>query len=244
MTTICLALLALASLTATGQKDTAEAIVDRYVELLGYTRLPQDSMLTMVTTVTSPGTADTFVMKRWFVPPLMMRVEVWHGDTLTNAFCTNGKSRYRIYDRKKELWTAYDDYIFYEKIVPYDFRGPLYNWRAQGLTLSYKGITKAKGDHELQTVTVEGPGYYTRHYMFEPSGLLAVIIETDEIDTVEYRRYEDGHIDWKIEHEYMEVAPGVLLPKEESFMRLGVLTVLRTEAWLEPRQTLLFNKDK
>ena len=42
----------------------------------------------------------------------------------------------------------------------------------------------------------------------------------------------------------MEVAPGVLLPKEESFMRLGVLTVLRTEAWLEPRQTLLFNKDK
>ena len=80
--------------------------------------------------------------------------------------------------------------------------------------------------------------------MFEPSGLLAVIIETDEIDTVEYRRYEDGHIDWKIEHEYMEVAPGVLLPKEESFMRLGVLTVLRTEAWLEPRQTLLFNKDK
>ena len=117
-------------------------------------------------------------------------------------------------------------------------------WRSQGLTLSYKGITKAKGDHELQTVTVEGPGYYTRHYMFEPSGLLAVIIETDEIDTVEYRRYEDGHIDWKIEHEYMEVAPGVLLPKEESFMRLGVLTVLRTEAWLEPRQTLLFNKDK
>ena len=77
MTTICLALLALAPLAATGQKDTAAAIVDRYVELLGYTRLPQDSMLTMVTTVTSPGTADTFVMKRWFVPPLMMRVEVW-----------------------------------------------------------------------------------------------------------------------------------------------------------------------
>ena len=32
MTTICLALLALAPLAATGQKDTAAAIVDRYVE--------------------------------------------------------------------------------------------------------------------------------------------------------------------------------------------------------------------
>lgn len=240
---LCLALLTLVPLTATSQKDTAESIVDRYVELLGYSRLPQDSMLTMVTTITSLGSADTFVMKRWFVPPLMMRVEVWHGDTLQNAFCTNGKNRYRIYDPKKGFWSEYDDYIFYEKLHPYDFRGPLYNWRSQGLTLSYKGITKAKGNHALQTVTVEGPGYYTRHYMFEPSGLLSAIIETDEIDTVEYRRYQDGHIDWKIEHEYMEVAPGVLLPKEESFMRLGLLTVLRTEARLEPRETLLFNKD-
>lgn len=242
MTTICLALLALAPLAATGQKDTAAAIVDRYVELLGYGRLPQDSMLTMVTTITSPGSADTVVMKRWFMPPLMMRVEVWQDGALQEAFCTNGKDRYRIYDRKQEYWTEYKDYIFYERVQPYDFRGPLYNWRSQGLTVSYKGVTTAK-DHKLETVTVEGPGYYTRHYMFEPTGLLAVIMETDEIDTAEYRRSEESHIEWKIEHEYMEVAPGVLLPKEESFMRHGRLTVLRTEAWLEPRQALLFNKD-
>ena len=63
MTTICLALLALAPLAATGQKDTAAAIVDRYVELLGYGRLPQDSMLTMVTTKTSQAPTRNPVMK-------------------------------------------------------------------------------------------------------------------------------------------------------------------------------------
>lgn len=239
-----MALMALVPLTALGQKDTAEAIVDRYVELMGYHRLPQDSTLAMVTTITTTGSTDTFVMKRWFTPPLMMRVEVWLGDTLQTGLCTNGKDRYRIYNPKRGFWEDVTDYSYYNKMQGYDFRGPLYNWRSNGMTLQYKGVTKAKGNHELQTVTVEGPAYYTRHYMFEPSGLLAVIMETGEMDTVEYRRNLEGHIEWKIEHEYMEVAPGVLLPKEESFMRQGQLTVLRTEAWLEPRQTLLFNKDK
>ena len=237
-----LTLLALLPLGALGQKDTAAAIVDRYITLLGHDRLSQDSVLAMVTTITSPGSQDTFVMKRWFMPPRMMRVEVWHGKELQTGLCTNGKDRYRIFFPEKGYWEDRPDYAFYEKIENYDFRGPLYNWRAHGLTLTYKGVTKAKGV-ELQTVIVEGPGMYTRHYMFEPSGLLSVIIETDEIDTVEYGRSDEPHTEWKIEHEYMELGTASLLPKEESFMRGGVLTVLRTEAWFEPRQTLLFNKD-
>lgn len=240
--TLLLALLPLAP-RAQQSDDTAARIVDRYVALLGAERLPQDSMLTMVTTITMTGSADTFIMKRWHVPPLMMRVEVWLKDTLQTALCTNGKDRYRIYSPQKGYWEDKADYRFYEEMDGYDFRGPLHNWRSKGLTLHYKGITRAKDSHELQTVTVEGPKMFTRHYMFEASGLLAVIIETDEIDTTEYRSDGQPHTEWKIIHEYMPVGPGSLLPKVESFMRDGTLTVMQTEAWLEPKQTLLFNKD-
>lgn len=241
--TILTALLALLPLAAVGQIDTAARIVDRYEQLLGADRLPQDSMLTMVTTITSPGSQDTFIMKRWYIAPHMLRTEVWHKDTLQTGFCTNGKDRFRSYRPAKGFWEDLPDYIFYEKHLGYDFRGPLYNWRAQGLTLTYKGITRAKGDHELLTVTVEGPGLFTRHYMFEPTGLLAVIIETDEMDTTEYRYNGEPHTEWKLEHEYMEVGSSSLLPKEESFMREGVLTIMQTEAWFEPKKPLLFNKD-
>lgn len=240
---LLIALLALLPLTAKGQVDTAARIVDNYQELLGADRLPKDSMLTMVTTITSPGSQDTFIMKRWYIAPLMMRVEVWLNDTMQTGLCTNGKDRFRIFDPAKGYWEEKKDYQFYEKIEGYDFRGPLHNWRAKGLTATYKGITRAKGDHELQTVTVAGPGVYTRHYMFEPTGLLAVIIETDELDTVEYHSVGEPHTEWKIMHEYMEVGPSSLLPKEESFLRGGVLTIMQTEAWFEPKKTLLFNKD-
>lgn len=240
---LLIALLALLPLTAKGQVDTAARIVDNYQELLGADRLPKDSMLTMVTTITSPGSQDTFIMKRWYIAPLMMRVEVWLNDTMQTGLCTNGKDRFRIFDPAKGYWEEKKDYQFYEKIEGYDFRGPLHNWRAKGLTATYKGITRAKGDHELQTVTVAGPGVYTRHYMFEPTGLLAVIIETDELDTIEYHSVGEPHTEWKIMHEYMEVGPSSLLPKEESFLRGGVLTIMQTEAWFEPKKTLLFNKD-
>lgn len=240
---ILIALLALLPLAATAQSDTAATIVDRYEQLLGPERLPQDSMLTMVTTITSPGSQDTFIMKRWYVPPRMMRVEVWYKDTLQTGLCTNGKDRFRTYSPKSGFWNDKPDYLFYEELDGYDFRGPLHNWRAKGMTLTYKGITRAKGDYELQTVTVEGPMMFTRHYMFEPSGLLAVIIETDELDTTEYHNNGEPHTEWKIEHEYMEVGPSSLLPKVESFMRGGILTIMQSEAWLEPKQTLLFNKD-
>jgi len=243
-TAIITLLLALLPLAAVAQKiDTAAAIVDRYLELLGADRLPQDSMLTLVTTITSPGSQDTFIMKRWYMAPHMMRVEVWHGKKLQTGLCTNGKNRFRVYRPKLGYWEEKYDYAFYEDMDNYDFRGPLYNWRAKGLTLRYKGITLAKGDHELQTVIVEGPRIFTRHYMFEPTGLLSVIIETDELDTTEYKYNGEPHTQWKIEHEYMQVGPNSILPKEESFLRDGVLTIMRTEAKLERKQTLLFNKD-
>ncbi len=238
-----IALLLMLPMASRGQEDTAARIVDLYQDILGAERLPQDSMLTMVTTITSPGSQDTFIMKRWYIAPRMMRVEVWLNDTLQTGLCTNGKDRYRIFDPKKGYWEEKKDYFFYEKIDGYDFRGPLHNWRAKGLTAKYKGITRAKGDHELQTVTVEGPGIYTRHYMFEPTGLLSVIIETDELDTTEYHSNGEPHTEWKIIHEYMPIGPSSLLPKEESFLRGGLLTIMQTEAWLEPKKTLLFNKD-
>ena len=56
--TILIALLALLPLAAVGQVDTAARIVDRYEQLLGVDRLPQDSMLTMVTPPRADGTKE------------------------------------------------------------------------------------------------------------------------------------------------------------------------------------------
>lgn len=221
--------------------DTAAQIVDHYLELLGTSRWQSDSMLVMETLVTSPGSTDTFVMKRWYLAPQMLRVEVWHGKELQTAYCSNGKDRYRSFRPRYGYWSDMQPGHFQESIKPYDFRGPLHGWRAAGATLTYMGMAKAMGLYEMQSVKVESPGLFTRYYLFEPSGLLSVIVETDELDS-NYNPNLEARIEWKIEHEYMQLGDH-LLPKQESFMREGKLTVLETTAWMEKRNTLVFNQD-
>lgn len=223
--------------------DSAARVVDRYIGMLNYEALPPDSMLTMRTVITVGEGNDTFTLLRWFVPPLMMRLEVWGGKRLHTALCTNGKDRYRLYKPDLGYWVDLDPAVFYERLVGYDFRGPLYNWRAHGAQLEYKGFTTAMGGHTLETVLVDAPGQYKRYYFFEPTGLLSVIVETDEIDVEEYKQSDMTRIEWKCIHEYMQVGES-LLPKQESFMRKGVLTVEETEAHFEAIKPLLFNADR
>lgn len=243
-----IALLAVLPMAAAGQgvetnADTAARIVDRYVGMLNYGALPSDSVLTMRTVVTVGDQGDTFVMLRWFVPPQMMRLEVWKGKRLHAALCTNGKDRYRQYKPDLGYWVTVEKVGFYERLVGYDFRGPLYNWRAHGASLKYKGLTTAMGGHRLETVEVEAPGQYKRYYFFEPTGLLSVIVETDEIDVDEYKKSDLTRIEWKCFHEYLQIGES-LLPKQESFLRQGMLTVEETEAHFEPFDALLFNIDR
>lgn len=223
--------------------DTAAMIVDRYLDIMGTSRWGSDSVLAMETVITTIGTQDTFVMKRWYLAPNMNRVELWHGKTLQEGLCSNGKDRYRVFRPKVGYWVDVPAYNFYERLSPYDFRGPLHGWRAKGATATYLGMTKAMGQVDMESVKIEEPAMYTRIYFFEPSGLLSVIVETDELDTASYNPNEASHIEWKILHEYMPVNGDHLLPKQESFMRDGQLTVLETTARMEERNTLIFNQD-
>lgn len=227
------------------REDTAARIVDRYMSMIGIERLPADSTLEMVTVVTRIGTKDTFVMKRWFAQPQMLRLEVWSGKDLQTGMCTNGSDRYRTYNHSLGYWVDLQPNKFHERYMAYDFRGPLYNWRASGSELTYEGRVKVFGrdDALMDAVRVAKPGTFTRVYFFEPSGLLSVIVEEDDMEDREhYRVQEEARIDWKCIHEYMPVASS-LLPHIESFKRGETLTVLETTARLLPRDNMLFNSD-
>ncbi len=235
-----IALLSLALTARTQAVDTAAMIVDRYLELLGNDRWPADSMLVMETSVTTQGSTDTFVMKRWYLPPQRQRVEVWYGKTLQTGLCSNGKDHYRTYNEERRKWEDTSSLAFYDIFYGYDFRGPLYNWRAQGAEITYKGPAKVMGRDGMVGVKVELPRTYARYYFFEPSGLMSVIVETDEIS--EEPLHKTPHTEWKVIHEYMPVGKS-LLPSKESFMREGRLTVMETKAHFEAADTTMFHQE-
>lgn len=221
--------------------DTAWTVVERYRNMLHYDALPKDSMLVMETTATIHGQPGNFLIKRWFVAPDKIRVEVWDEDSLTAGYCTNGADRYREYSPSKEWWSDLSAEAFALRMEPYDFRCPLHDVDTAETTLTYAGSTTLRG-FPLQAVKAEQKGVYSRYYLFEEqSGLLLFIIETDEMTgTTLVRKY--SHSDWKAFHEYQPVG-GSLIASEESYQREGRLTIMKTTAHFERIDALLFNQD-
>ncbi|MBR1765752.1 MAG: hypothetical protein IJ745_01760 [Bacteroidales bacterium] len=246
-TTTLLALAALLPMAAWAQKgatpqdDTAAAVVDRYVAMMNIEGLPQDSLLVMETAITFYGSKDTVWMKRWFAQPQCQRVEVWCDGKLETGLVSNGKDRFRRYVKVDEAWESTSQMDLLDRLWGYDFRGPLHNWRAKGATLKWNGVTTLKGQ-SLQVVMVQMPDMYTRYYMFEPgSGLLTLIIETDE-QSDNTNRPPENHTEWKSMHEYQPIGKS-LLPSLESFLRNGVLTVMSTAMHFEKLDLSIFEKD-
>lgn len=236
-----------AALTAAAQDhqyrtDTAADLVDRYLRMQNADAMPADSMLQLVTTAYTVGGTDTFTIRRWYAVPLMHRIEVWHGRSLQAAYCSNGHNRFRMYKPDLGYWVDITADMFYDRLTGYDFRGPLYGWRAQNAQLGYEGRVSVRDHGELQSVYVRAPFRFGRRYMFDDNGLLALIVETGEMDTTEYRPYEAARIEMKFMHEYQIVGP-MMLPKEESFVRRGHVNVQKTEAAIVGRDELLFNID-
>ena len=228
-------------------QDSAAVVVGRYLKILNYEALPQDSTLVLETTITFHGSNDTFSLRRWFTPPAMMRVEVWHRDTLTDGYCTNGSDRHRGFQRHMGWWNDIPHSDFHHKIDAYEFRGPLYNWEQRGVKLTYQGIATAKGQR-LQVVRAELEGSYARYYFFEEqSGLLVLVQEKDE-DNAEgeaqiiKKLLRVKPIDYKVYHEYLPLGTS-LVPLQESYMRDGVLTIMETTARFVPRNNMIFNQD-
>lgn len=241
-TLLMLALLLPMAVTA---QDSAEAVVGRYLRMLNYEALPTDSLLVVETTVSFHGSADTFTMRRYYAIPAMMRVEVWRGDTLTDALCTNGGSRHREYVRAAGWWNDVDHSSFHRKMDAYDFRGGLYHWKEHGTRLTYMGSATAKGER-LLVVRADRDDSYTRYYLFEEQSGLLVLMQERDTDTINVnsplKMLRAKPIEYEVVHEYLPVGAS-LIPSEVSYMRDGLLTIMRTRAHFEPRNDLLFNKD-
>lgn len=221
--------------------DSAQTVVDRYLDILNIEGLPDDSLLVIETTITFYGEKDTIRMLRWYAAPEKMRVEVWNQGKLETGLVSNGKDRWRRYLPAYESWESISQAEYYRKIQGYDFRGPLYNWRAKGATLTWNGTTTLKGE-PLQVVKVRCPWMYERYYMFEPgSGLLTLIFETDNHED-NNPVHREGHIEWKSIHEYQPLEKG-LMPSLESFMRDGVLTIMSSTTHFEKLDYQLFEHD-
>lgn len=221
--------------------DSAKAVVERYLQLLNIDGLPHDSLLVMETAVTFYGEKDTIWMRRWYAAPEKFRLEVWNRGKLETGLVSNGKDRFRKYVPADEDWESIKKEEFNQRLQGYDFRGPLYDWRGKGATLSWNGTTTLKGE-PLQVVKVSCPAMYDRYYMFEPeSGLLTLIFETDNVYKG-YAPHREGHIEWKSIHEYQPLTTGIL-PSLESFMRGGVLTIMSSTSRLEKNDLEIFEHD-
>ena len=221
--------------------DSARAVVDRYVQMLNIDNLPQDSLLVIETAVTQYGVKDTVRMRRWYAAGEKFRVEVWHGNRIETGMVSNGKDRFHRYIRSLNSWEPVTLEDFLQHFQGYDFRGPLYNWRGKGATLSWNGTTQLKGE-TLQVVRVNSPTMYERYYMFEPeSGLLTLIFETENLMEGAHQ-HNETHVEWKRIHEYQPLTTGIL-PSLESFMRGGVLTILSSTYHFEKLDTEIFERD-
>lgn len=239
--TILILLLALAPVVQAQSDSAAIRIVERYLGILNIDALPHDSMLVINTTVTYPGSTDTFTMQRLYVWPHMFRVDVYdQKGKRQKGLCSNGTTRHRSYDQQRGWWRDVTQATFYNMLASYDFRGPLYNWQSQGVDLRYEGRADFRGQ-PLEVVKVSGPLVFTRHYMFEETGLLAVILVSDTIETEDSLNVE-SHLEWICQHEFQQLGATVL-PSLESFSRDHRLTILHSEAMLKPKDTLLFNQD-
>jgi hypothetical protein len=221
--------------------DTSAAVVDRYLQLMNLESYSADSMLVMETAVTTYGSDDTLWLYRWFSPSRKHRIEVWYHGILQNGLISNSEDVFLQYNTAEKKWEEVEEQVFLSLVSGYDFRGPLYLWRWNGSMLSWNGTTDLDG-HPMQVVKVSRAGMYDRFYMFDPgSGLLTLIVETEE-HSANFVPMKESHIEWKSIHEYLPV--GVhLVPSLESFKRDGKLTILSTTAHMEYIRPRIFNRE-
>lgn len=163
--------------------DSAALIVDRYLNLLNSDNLHADTMLYIRSTITyRDNPTDTQYLYRWFVPPQHYHTELWHGDTLVFGAYSNGHDCFRQW--KNGRWRAISHTEFIEVNNGYDFRGTLYNWRTQGIELTYEGEWTMLGQ-AVYRVLVNDPSRRPRNYIFQKdNGLLVLIDEQSTADTV------------------------------------------------------------
>lgn len=239
----------LLTVTVTGQNpqkeiDTAEVVVSRYLNLMNIESLRRDSILYIESVIyhrSSPH--DTAIMKRWYLPPNRMRSELWHGDTLLQGAYTDGKNIFKECDKSMfNGWTKVAMSRYYNIEPLYDFRGPLYHWKANAVDLTYKGIWHFN-NNEVYRVVADSPNGYVNHYLFEKeSGLLFFIEETNSHSTYSNHKAEE-HPDWHAYHEYQPIG-NAILPSIESYQMNEDVIFYFTKYRYIPIDMRIFTEDK
>lgn len=219
--------------------DTAVLVVDRYLKILNYDNMPSDSMLYIETIIVDrDNPKDTTLMKRWFVMHQKMRGEIYVNGVRQKALRTNGKDLFREF--KNGRWRAIDPANFYTKLAEYDFRGPLYNWRTQGVELEYKGSWMYNGN-EVYRVLVHDPFRYDRYYLFDKQSGLLFMIDELPIDPTTTKSDAVPNVDWRAIHEYYPIHM-MFIPSEESYQIDGNITLMHSTMKMIPIDERLFNK--
>ncbi len=224
--------------------DSAAFVVDRYLSVLNFEGVRSDSMLYIETYIYNRSNPhDTLVMKRWHVEPQYNRVEIWHHDELQQGYYTNCYDKYREYDAEVGRWTSITTSDYYDIFTAYDFRGPLYHWRSNGVELTYSGIWNYNG-HEAYRVMAKAPHRFDRYYLFEKeNGLLFLIDETDTPGHDMATKKDSKHTDWRAIHEFQPLG-NVLFPSIESYQYEKEITLMFHHYKYLPINMDLFEKSK
>jgi len=184
------------------------------MSLMNYDALPHDQMIEITTLVTSSAMPnDTGMVRRYYALPNSYRVEVWYGDTLYDAWHNDGTKIYRHYDAAQRQWVDASEIFYYDHIMGYDFRGPLYHRATNGTILVYGGKATFEG-HPIYRVSATTPSMFDREYYFEQqSGLLFLYVEKEttygdeQVDAA-------SHVDWRSIEEYLPLGESLIVARE------------------------------
>lgn len=213
-----------ASAQNTASTDSAALVVNRYLRLLNFESLRTDSILYIESYIINRSDlTDTTFMRRWHVEPNQDRVELWHGGELGYGLVTDGKQLFKKYNAKKKVWETISASKYFDDAPAYDFHGPLYRWKTDGLEMHYQGEWNYNGNTAYR-ILIQSPTRYDRYYMFEKeSGLLFLI---DELSTHSENMDPNApHVDWRACHEFTPLGR-CLFPSIESYQYNGAVTII------------------
>ncbi len=223
--------------------DSAQWVVDRYQRLMNIDGLYHDSILYMESIIyyTSSPT-DTAILKRWFLPPNRFRSELWHGDTLLEGAYTDGKHRFREINIKNvKEWTRVAESRYYNLVRIYEFRGPLYNWQANGAELTYQGVWNFQGN-DVYRIYMEAPERYNTYLLFEKEGGLLFLEQQTNKHSAYSNHQAKEHASLHGIHEYYPIGR-TLLPSVESFQMEDDMMLYYTTYRYLPVDMKIFTED-
>lgn len=217
-----LAILVLLAIGAQAQekKDDstrAAAIIDRYLDMIDYTRYKTDSVLCVVSyAIDQAHPDDTMTIYHWYKQPGCARFEVWHGGMLTDGIYSDGGEHRRSFNTSAREWMTLTPESARSMIELQDIRGALANWRGKNAEVRYDGEYTFEG-HKVDRIYVSCPGYFDRYYCFDQeSGLLFWVTEEERLYGDQEINENTHRIDIRGWHEFVPLR-GSLLPSIESY---------------------------